>query len=197
MYEHFSRLRAYLRSIESLSPTLVDRAADPGATFYGSSWWLIRWLLDQSTSSEAALLRTLTTSSLTGAANVAARGGRPWPELLAEWSLATVVDDYPGFTPQRPQLTIASWNTRDIFAGLATDEATGEGGEPSLGRPFPLLPRALTFGDFTSDVITVVAGSASIFELSGAQSARQLIELRGASGAIAPSSLVLAIVRVQ
>jgi hypothetical protein len=196
LHEHFARLYDYLGSIETLSPLLTDPALDPRQSFYASSWWLLRYAIDQTGGTDAAFLRPLVASQSTGVANLVARAGRAWPTLLAEWTLASAVDDLPGLVPQRPQLTVPSWNTRDIFAGLHTDLAGTQGAR--FARRFPLAPRLLTFGDFgADDAITVSAGSAAIFELSGAQSARQLLELRGATGGPPPSSLSMSIVRVQ
>jgi hypothetical protein len=38
--------------------------------------------------------------------------------LVGEWQLANYLDDLPGFTPANPRLQYASWNLRQVYAGL-------------------------------------------------------------------------------
>jgi len=188
MLSHFALLYDYLDSVETLSP--LGRNGPDDFSFYGSAWAFVRWVIDQHSASDAAFLKPLTQeSALSGLDNISARVGKPFPELLGEWSLAMATDDIAGFNPQRPQLTFPSWQMRDIFRGLNT----GYQGFPAV---FPLVPRAIPFGAFTSDV-TLRGGTAAIFELTGAQVATQLLELRTATGGAPPANLRIAIVRIQ
>jgi uncharacterized protein YjdB len=197
MLDHFARLYDYLDDPEHLSPYLTNRADDEGATFYGSTWWLVRWAIDQyASSSDAGFLRALTQEpTLTGIANLAARTGRTWPQLLADWTVMNALDDYPGFTPARAQLAEPSWNARDIFSKLNRDVPQ------FFAKPYPLTPRAFSFGNFTAAPegtgISVRAGSAAYFELSGTQAGKQFLDLQSEAGAAPPATLGLSIVRVQ
>ena len=201
MLDHFARVYDYLNGPpESLSPFLTDRDEDPNATFYGSTWWLVRWAIDQYGASDAAFLKALTQEpSRTGIANLEARTGHTWAELLADWTLVNAVDDYPGFTPQRTQVQEPSWNARDIFNGMFNDFGP-PAGRNVFTKQYPLTPRPLTFGSFSigeGTGVSVRAGSAAIFELSGTQAGKQFLDLRSPSGDAPASTLGVSVVRVQ
>ncbi len=188
MQNHFSLLYDYLSSVETLTP--IGRVTASDYSFYGSSWAFLRWVIDHHAPSDAAFLKPLTQEgTLSGLNNVIARAGRPFAELLADWSLAMAVDDYPNLTVTRPQLAFPSWQTRDIFLSLNRDF-------PGYPRSVPLATRMVQFGNFTTDV-TVRGGSAAIFELGGLQTSTQLLELRTSTGGPPPESMRIAIVRVQ
>jgi hypothetical protein len=123
--------------------------------------------------------------------NLAARMGRPWEEIQGEWSLAQYVDDLTGFVPANPRLAFPSWNMRSIFAGMNADTS-------ALFNPaFPLVPRAQAFGNFTVTVPLVHGGGFSLFELSGTQTGRQLIQIQGPTGGEPSARLRVAIVRTN
>jgi hypothetical protein len=117
------------------------------------------------------------------------RAGRPFAEMLADWSLAMAADDYPGMTPARRELSFPSWQTRDIFAAMNRDY-TG------FPNPVPLATRPVRFGSFTG-ALSLRGGTAAVFELSGTQAATQLLELRTAAGGAPPPNTRIAILRVQ
>jgi hypothetical protein len=192
MLSHFSLLYSYLSSVETLSP--LGRQRDGDFSFYGSGWAFVRWVIDHHAASDAAFLMPLTQEpSLSGVANVAARTGRSFAELLGEWSLAMATDDITGFVPRHARLTFPSWQTRDIFRALNLNFSSFE-------RPFPLVPRQARFGTFTMD-LTLQGGTAAIIELTGdqgaSQAATQLLELRSAAGGPPPANIRIAVVRVQ
>jgi hypothetical protein len=190
MLKHFDGLYDYQSSSETLTP--LGRTQEDDWTFYGSGWSLVRWSTDHFASSEAAFLKALTQEPhLSGVQNLQARTGRTFPQLLGSWSLAMAVDDYPGFTSASALLRFPSWNTRDVFGGMNRDYPN------SYTRSFPLNVRTLSFGTFSAEVAQLRAGSAAIFELSGSQPGRQLIEVRSPSGGDPAPTLRLGIVRVQ
>ena len=190
MWKHFSMLHQYLRGVDTLSPLGASTAND--VTFYASGWSLVRWAADQYASTEGAWLKALVKGGAqTGLANLAQRTGRPASELLADWALANAVDDLPGFTPSRKQLTFPSWNVADVWSGLA-------GTYPGSFSAAPLKARVMSFGSFTLPVQQLRAFSSSYFSFDGAQVGGQLIELRGEGGAAAaPAGLRVAVVRVE
>jgi len=190
MWAAFVDLGNYMEENETRTPLGPVRQGD--ASFYGSAWALVRWAVDHYAADEAAFLRALTQEpSLVGPANLSARTGRPFAELLADFMLALALDDRPGFTPQRAELRVPSWHLTDMFAELHDSQPQ------AFPRPYPLAPRAVAFGDFTVDVPALRAGTASIFELSGPQPAPQLLEVTTQSGGPPPSTLRLHIVRVE
>ena len=112
-------------------------------------------------------------------------------ELNGAFALALAADDYPGFTaPAGARFTIPSWNVPDIFAGLSADY-------PSIFIPSPLRRHSIAYGDFNEAVAGLRGGGAAFFDLSGTQSTVQLLDLRGSSGSAPPSTLRMAILRVQ
>jgi hypothetical protein len=62
---------------------------------------------------------------------------------------------------------------------------------------YPFAPRRVNFGAFSTTVGPMQAGTFSSWYLNGAQTAPQLLDLRGAFGGEPPGQLRLAIVRVQ
>ena len=187
MLQHFSMLYDYLASVETLTP--LGRATAGDYSYYGSAWAFLRWVIDQHAASDAAFLKPLTQASVTGLENVVLRSGRPFAEMLADWSLAIAADDYPGLSPARRELSFPSWQTRDIFAAMNRDYTV-------FTRPVPLATRPVRFGAFATSV-SVRGGTAAVFELSGSQVATQLLELRTPGGAAPPANTRIAILRVQ
>lgn len=192
MWKHFSVLYQYMRGVDTLTP--IGAATSTDYTYYASGWSLVRWAADQYATNEGSWLRELVRGSAgaaTGLANLAARTGRPAGDMLADWALANAVDDAPGFTPERRELTFPSWNTNDVMNGLATSY-------PTSFVASPLKARAMSFGSFNLSVPKLRAFSSSYFTFEGAQSGSQLIELMGAGGlGAAPANLRVAVVRVE
>ncbi|HSH46660.1 MAG TPA: Ig-like domain-containing protein [Longimicrobiales bacterium] len=188
MGKHFIAIMEYYRNLETLSA--IGPAMDGDWTYYGSGWLLVRWALDHSGQTEAAFVQSLISeTSLAGVESLAARTGRSFPEMLADFSLAMAADDHPDVTPSRAELTFPSWDTRDVYQGFSNDF-------PDYPA-FPLEPRAVSFGDFDVEVQQLQGGSASVMELSGALTGGQLLELVSTAGGAAPPNLGIAILRVE
>jgi hypothetical protein len=158
----------------------------------------VRWAIDQSSTPEATFLKALTQATTqTGVANLEARTGRTFAEMLPEWTMANVLDDYPGWvpatsTPASGRMAQLSWNFRDVFSKYKADFTT-----QVAWSAWPLNPYARTFGTFTVDA-AVRPGTSAVIELSGTAAAKQLLELKAQTGtAAAPAELRITIVRVQ
>lgn len=192
VYRHFGQLGLYdyLSDNETRSP-LGPKPGVTDGSFYASAWSLVRWALDNHPVDEPTFLTSIVHTPQTGVTNLTSRLGRPWEEILGEWSLALYLDDFPGFTPANTRLAMPSWNFPSIFAGLHTDFPV------EFPVSYPLVPRAATYGDFTFNVPTVAGGSFSMFLLSGTQSGRQLLQLLGASGGDPDPVLRVAIARID
>jgi hypothetical protein len=190
MGKHFDAIGAFYDDIERLSA--IGPAVAGDWTFYGSGWLLVRAAIDQSGRDEATFIRELVAEpDLAGISNLAARAGRPFPDILADYTLALATDDYAGFAPERPEIAFPGWDTRDIFQGFHDDFPD------AYPLPFPLVPRPLSFGDFDLAVDRAQGGSASIIELSGTMDGTQLLELLSSAGGIVAPTIGLGIVRVQ
>jgi hypothetical protein len=161
-------------------------------SFYATGWSLVRWALDRSATAEATILKNMTQhATLTGIANFDAHVGTTYAEALPRWTLSMVVDDYPGITVADAALRFPSWDLRNVFTGYKTDFPNAS------FAAWPLVANTANFGSFSS-VGSVRAGTAAIFQLSGPQAAKQLLELKASgSSAAAPAELRMSIVRVQ
>lgn len=200
MLRHFDALYTYLLTPEPFS--VLGRTAAGDATFYGTGWSMARWAMDQYAASESAFLLAMVQSTQSGIANLEARVGsaHPWEEMLGEWALSFYTDDYPGVTFANARLQYPSWNFRDEFRGLCNDFGPCLNANNTANAypvAFPLAPKPVSFGAFSSPVTGLMAGSFSAWLLSGAQSAPQLLDLRGTNGGEPPAQVRLAIVRLQ
>lgn len=190
MYRHFRGLRDFMRNPAGASPFGFTPAG--GASFYESSWSLVRYAIDRHGASEEAFLRALTASPATGTENLARAAGVPLEALLGGWALSLYADDHPALQGPSPDIQVPTWNFRDIYAGLHREFPVG------FPWAYPLVPRALTFGDIRPvDVPAVAGGGVAYFEISGAHTQPQLISLQGLRGGALPSTLRIAIARLQ
>jgi hypothetical protein len=195
MFRHYGNggLYDFLSDNELRSPLGPKLGAVDGS-FYATAWSLVRWAIDTHGVSEAAFLGGLVRTSQSGVANLTTRLGRPWDEILGEWSLALLVDDALAAAPANARLTFPSWNLRSVFQGMSDDFALTQG---QFTRPFPLIPRPVPYGDFTANVMRLAGGTFAMFQLSGTQTGRQLLDLRSLSGGDPHALLRVAIVRIE
>lgn len=188
VFNAFAYLYDYARVAPYRSPLGPTDLGD--ATFYGSGWSLLRWSIDQYAPSEAAFLRALIQeSTLSGAANLAARAGHPFPELVADWSLGWYADDEP-WIPSRAQLTFPSWNIRDVFASMSSDFPN------VFESPWPGYRVIVPSSGIPDTTVTVRGGSSVLLDVWSFLNTRQLVELRGAGGPL-PPELRVQIIRAQ
>jgi hypothetical protein len=128
------------------------------------------------------------TGTLAGTANVEAVSGRPFPQLLAEFTLMLAADNVP--TVSGPYLE-PSWNLPDVFAGYA---------ELGTRPPAPLAMRQSTGGTLSVSGRNVKGGGAVLMRIGPVGAgATQLLELKSTLTApLAPTSTVgLGVVRVE
>ncbi|HEY0035774.1 MAG TPA: IPT/TIG domain-containing protein, partial [Longimicrobium sp.] len=195
MFRHFSSLYGYLLNGRFYS---VFGAApdDENAAWYATSWSLARFAIDRYGASDAAFLTALTQSTTTGTATLASVANVPFERLMGEWGLALAIDDYPGMTPLATTPQMPTWNMRNIYAGLNADPIF------SGFQAWPLrYHTSFTFSTpGTANVATMRGGGVAWFEISGTQTANQLVKMVGgtaASPTALPSTLRLAIARVE
>jgi hypothetical protein len=192
MFDHFILLYDYQASIEALSP--IGGSGSGDFTFYGSGWSFLRWVIDTYGSSESSFLRAMVADyTRAGVQNIEARTSRTFADLVNDWAVALVMDDYPGFTPAHARHKLESWNTRDIFAGMSTDFSP----QGFFVNPVPLDLRPATFGKFAIDISAVRGGSMAVFEVTGTSSGAQMFEFNGLAGSSFPADMRVNIIRVQ
>lgn len=191
MASHFIFLYDYLSNIENMTILGATPGVPGDGSFYGSAWSFVRWMLDAYATSEATTLQAITKEpSLLGVANLTARIGVPFEILLPQYHYALQYDDVTGVTPTQPWQHIASWNFPAIFGGFNTD----------FGAALPANPLAfhtVNFGNFLVTVNALRGGTAAHFEISGAQSAAQLIAIQATNGGAPDPQLRVAVFRVQ
>ncbi|MGQ0538506.1 MAG: hypothetical protein ACT4R6_06140, partial [Gemmatimonadaceae bacterium] len=195
---HFVWLYQYYDVLGQKS--ILSRAQEDGA-IYGSSWSFARWVTDAHATDEARFLRSLTqVKNDHGIANIAGKSGRPYFELLGNWSLATLADNYPGaILAPDTKLQLHSWNSRDLFQNMHQFLRFSDG-RVAFPKAFPLTIRQVTFGTWPQslqEVRSLAGGSFAAWEVTGVQTKPQVIALRAIDGAIPPSDVGLAIVRVR
>jgi hypothetical protein len=198
MFDHFILLYDYQSNVENLSPVGASFLGD--FTFYGSGWSFLRWVIDTYGGTESGFLNAMIReTTLPGVQNVEARAGRTFTDLVNDWAVALVMDDYPGFTPANPRHHLESWNTRDIFAGMNRDFGTPPcpNTQCFFTNAVPLLVRPTSFGRFAIDVTAVRGGSMAVFEVTGTQTGSQLFEVNGLAGSTFPADMRVNIIRVQ
>jgi len=199
MLRHFDALYLFMAGPELSTPLGRPLAGD--ATFYAGAWSFLRWAADHYAPAEQLFFRDIVASPATGVANLEARTGRRWEEMLGEWSLAAYLDDIGGFTPANPRLAMPSWNYPGMWLGMCVD--MGPCVDPSnpillYPRSTPFSPRARSFGDFQVVIGQMVGGGFTLLDLSGPGSSSQVIEIKALAGSgDAPPTVRVAFARVR
>jgi hypothetical protein len=191
MTSHFAFLAQYLGDIENRTIAGGLPGSPGDGSFYGSAWVFVRWMVDAYGANESAMLKDITLEgTLTGAANLSARSGVPYETMMAQFHYALQYDDVSGITPTAPWQHISSWSIAGIYGGFNVD----------FPQSFPanyLKDHGVTFGTFVVIINTLRGGTAAHVELTGAQSAKQLLSLQGQNGGAPPPELRMTVFRVQ
>lgn len=189
MTKHFGALYDYFWSNEYRS--VLGRTTSTDASFYGSAWSLVRWTMDTYASSETGFLSALVQDhTRSGIANLEARAGVSFSELLGRWSVASWMDDRTGYPNSPSSITIPSWNTRDAFAGLSADDPFN----------YPYSSPYSSYGPTSAiwRVKTILnGGTATWIWFRPTSTAAELLTLGGYFGGAAPSTIALTLVRVK
>jgi hypothetical protein len=195
MLRHFNPMYTEMfgQNARLLSP-FGPTASDNASYWYAVSWSLVRYAVDRYGASDAAFLGGLTQSTTAGVANLTGRAGVSIDQLLGGWALSLAADDHPllGAAPSA-DIQFPTWNMRSIYAGLNTDpNASG------FTLAYPLVPTQLGFGSFTPTAITTLRGGGMLwYEISGTQTAAQLLRLETNTGGLPSSTLRIAVTRIQ
>ncbi|MBA3672793.1 MAG: hypothetical protein H0W68_12340 [Gemmatimonadaceae bacterium] len=143
--------------------------------------------------SDSAFFNQLTDSRAVGMANLSAVSGATYEQLLGGWSLAMVADDYPGLASPSADISFPTWNLRNIYSALSVDPTYSS----RFATAFPIVSTQAPFGAFTTQLSGLRGGAHAYYEISGSQARPQLIALRAKGGGPAPSTLRIAIARIQ
>ncbi|HEX2202429.1 MAG TPA: IPT/TIG domain-containing protein [Longimicrobium sp.] len=193
---HFGSLYTHMAATNArlLSP-FGATANDNASYYYAISWSLVRYAIDRYGASDAAFLTALTNSTTTGPTNLAARANVSIDQLLGGWALSLAADDHPLLAgPANPDIQFPTWNMRSIFAGYNADFSSGG----SFLQVYPAVPAQFSFGSFTTPAITTLRGGGVLwYEISGTQTAAQLLRLENNGGSFPSSNLRLAVARLQ
>jgi hypothetical protein len=194
MQRHFTSLYTNMFGTNArlLSP-FGATASDTQSYWYATSWSLVRYAIDRYGASDAAFLTGLTNSTSTGVTNLVARsGGVSIDQLLGGWALSFYADDYPGLGAPSPDIQMPTWNFRSIYAGMNADFPS------TYTLPYPLVPQARSFGTFAPVAVTTLRGGGVLwYEISGTQTAAQLLRLETNGGGQPSANLRIAVARLQ
>lgn len=183
MFDHYSRLYSALDVPGSSS--LFGRVSDNDFSFYAVSWSFIRYNADRYATSEVNFLQGITHSvDLTGIANIARQSGADPDQMLGMWSLALYLDENAAMAGNA-DVSLPSWQTRDIFAGMSADFLS------TFPKAYPLVPQIIGEGDFVIDNAGIHGGSFSAYDLLPLTQGTRTIGLSGAG------LLRLVVARVQ
>ncbi len=192
MRRQFNEIRPKLLDPWDWSP-YGDATGQTGSVFYQTVWSLVRYAIDRYGASDAAFLGALTNSVSSGTTNLASVSGVPMDRLIGGWGLALYADDYPGLGTANADVIVPTWNLRDIYASLNADPAW----RTRWTSAIPITPVAVPFGAFESTRTGLRGGAHAYFELSGASTAPQLLQLRSVTGGVPSTNLRLSILRLQ
>jgi hypothetical protein len=198
---HFNYYYDHLVAMENHS-ILDDPTGPVDAVVYGSTWSFMRWVTDlYGGADQGVFLRSIVqVKNDHGADNIVTHTGKPFSELLGYFSLAVIADNYPSGTVNDARLKLPSWDTRDVFFNMNSHLVFSGSQTPAFPRAWPPNVRTVSFGAFpagTGQVDQLRGGSFVGWEISGTQTAPQVIAIRNAAGGPAPALIGVTIVRVQ
>jgi hypothetical protein len=168
-----ARARLYLAAPESVS--IIVSTGQGSLEERGGGYLHVLYLADQE---GIDVLGRLTTTTRTGVANVAAELAKEWPEILADWWSAILLDG-PG--PESGPLVYPTIHLRALF-----------------GNQFPLAPRRVGPADATHHGL-LWSSSAAYYIVSPEPTGSMTMRLGGeAGGATSPqAALRMRIIRLQ
>jgi hypothetical protein len=185
--QNFSRFYSFLIAPEVNSPY----APNDSLATRGAIWNFLRYAAGrQGAGGEASFLRSLVNSNTTGVANLQnVLSGSQFADYLRDWSVSLIADDFsPTTTAALSQsYLMPSWNFRSIYPGLRFTGGTALG-------VYPIATRSLLSG---SPQRVLLAGGTSSFVRFGIPAGRSAMVTVSSNGALPPSTLKYALVRLR
>jgi len=161
-----ARARKFLADPSAVSLIVVTGHGSLGER--GAGWLYTLFLWD---AGGEEVLKRLTRTTLTGAANVAAATGKPWAAIFADWAAALYADGFGG----RYAFEYPTVQLRDLLR------------EPG---PYPLAPESLGGSDFVRSG-SLWSSSARHYIVIPPASGYVALRLGGAAGGNAPAEAAL------
>lgn len=174
-----SYLYALLPDTSSL--TLNSDSDQTSVAWRGGDWLLMRWLGDQMGS---GFYKKLDGSRLTGAANIEAATGQPFPSLFANFGLALYTDSLVGL-PRTTAPSVDRFLTRNVRQLWNRVFVTTGGSSFPFAYPVQVFP-------ITADTSTavMVPGTMSYFRLDTPSNAATVsVQFAGPGGVALPSAM--------
>jgi hypothetical protein len=161
----------------------LESDANPGSSWRGGAWLLVRWLVDQG---GTGMYRTLETGPADGVANMEAATGRSFPALFADFGLALYTDSLPGLarTTAPPADRFTTRNLRQLWGRLFAIAG------PSSQIPFAMPVQLFAVTGDTSTFV-LYPGTVTYFRLdTPSSSATASIRFAAPGGVAFPATLV-------
>jgi hypothetical protein len=177
---NFGRYRVYLQSPQTNSPfSRSDQLATRGAT-----WSFLRYLVDQTRTSDGDFWKRLVNSKLTGVPNLedlVSESGTTTLAALHGWSVSVLMDDIAANVS--PPFLQPSWNFYSVFPAVG------------LGNPYPLAPQILENGQ---PVTVILPGASSTYlRFAVTRDQEALIQVTGQGGGPLAPGTRLTVARIK
>jgi hypothetical protein len=160
------------------STVTLHTDADDGLAWRGGDWLLLRWLGDHE---PAGFYQRLEQGTQTGAANIAAAAGEPFPTLFGDFGVSLYTDSVPGLAksavPTRYRYTTRT--LRAMYQRLFVNDAQ------DFPRAFPIAPAALR----ATASASMLPGTMSYYTLATTGTTPVTIAFTGTGGAPLSSTL--------
>ncbi|MEP7346636.1 MAG: Ig-like domain-containing protein [Gemmatimonadaceae bacterium] len=162
--QNLARLRSWMVRPDTASPVSIKARNQLAPR--GAGWLLVRYAADRfSNGNPRAFFRKLAVGPQINIANLSARSGTPFDDILSGFLVAAFADD-DGIAGLSSRYTVPSWNLRDVMTRFNT------GVHPLLVAPLP------------GQIVTQsLSGSGNYFRLTRATSSPQTkFQMTAASG---------------
>jgi hypothetical protein len=171
------------------SVTSPFEAGDDLAT-RGATWSFLRYLADQTMSSDGRVWYNMVNSGESGVTNLQNRFGLTTGALTGmfrDFVVSTYTDDFVSNVATK--YTQPSWNMRSIYPRL--NQILNQ----SPPFTWPLVGTGLNDGE--TRTITIQAGAFKIYRFSGLAGADSFIRIKGFGGTTLPAGITVSVVRTQ
>jgi len=171
------------------SETSPFEAGDALAT-RGATWSLLRYLADQTMTSDGRVWYNMVNSGESGLTNVQNRFGlttTSFTSMFRDFVVSTYTDDF--VTNVAPKYTQPSWNMRSIYPRLNQII--------NSSPPFVWPMKGTGLNDAETRTANVQAGGFKVYRFTGLPGADSYIRVKGFGGTTLPTGVTISVVRTQ